>query len=250
MAPLRILVVDDDTDFARALSVFLEIEGHHVEMAFSGEEAVSKFRGQDFDMTFMDVKLPGMSGVESFFEFRKIRPDTKVMMMTAYSVEQLLNEAVDAGALGILRKPFETDALLDTLEVARPNGFILLVDDDPDFVKSTEQYLAQAGYRVISAHNGQEAVKAALANGVDALVLDQRLPILSGLEVYLELKALGRAVPTLIVTGYAKEEQQNIDKAQKMSVTGYLTKPFEPAELLRAIEQMMRNPQKKDNHAP
>ena len=90
---------------------------------------------------------------------------------------------------------------------------VFAVDDDPDFVTSTEQSLTQSGYRVISAGNGQEAVDAALANGIDALVLDLRLPILSGLEVYLKLKALDRAVPTLVVTGDRTTDSATVREA-------------------------------------
>jgi DNA-binding response OmpR family regulator len=96
------------------VAVLPELEGHHIELAFDGEEAVRKFRKRSFDVTFMDVRLPGMNGVESFFELRKIKPYAKVVMMTAYSVEDLLTRALDAGALGVLAKPFGADEVLQS----------------------------------------------------------------------------------------------------------------------------------------
>jgi CheY-like chemotaxis protein len=78
-----------------------------------------------------------------------------------------------------------------------------------------------------------------MSGNIDCLVLDLRLPILSGLEVYLTLKSAGCTVPTDIVTGYAEEEAESIDELRSHPVTGCLTKPFEPKALLQAIETAM-----------
>jgi CheY-like chemotaxis protein len=66
MDALRVFIVDDDQDFAESLALLIEGRGYQVEVAFSGEEAIAKFREQDFDITFMDVRLPGKNGTESF----------------------------------------------------------------------------------------------------------------------------------------------------------------------------------------
>ena len=137
MNALRVFIVDDDQDFAESLALLLEGRGHQVELAFSGEEAIEKFGKQDFDITFMDVKLPGKSGTESFLEMRKFKPSARVIMMTGYSVEQLLEQAVEHGALGVLNKPIDVQHMLHMLERIKPDG-ILVVDDDADFVASIE----------------------------------------------------------------------------------------------------------------
>ena len=74
---------------------------------------------------------------------------------------------------------------------------------------------------------------------VDVLVLDLRLPILDGLEVYLELKKHGRTLPTIIVTGYVEEEGENVDVLRSLTVTGCLLKPFDPDLLLEEIEKLV-----------
>ena len=116
MTKLRVFIVDDDIDFAESLAEVIAKRGHYVEWAHSGEDAVERFRDADFDIAFMDVKLPGMNGVESFIEIRKLKPDAKVMMMTGYSVEHLLLQAVESGALYVLHKPFDIDEVLDALD--------------------------------------------------------------------------------------------------------------------------------------
>lgn len=238
MKPLHILICDDDEDFAESLGDVLESRGHECTLVFTGEDAIRSFRDQDFDVAFMDVRLPGKDGVESFLEVRKFRPDARVFMMTAFSVQQLLERAVDNGALGILNKPFATNEILELVESIKPGGIVLVVDDDPDFAESVETLLTEGGYRVLVAHSGEEALERMGDHEVDLLVLDLRLPMISGLEVYLELKKRDRVVPTVIVTGHAESEQSSIDRLRDMSVTGCLIKPFEPKELLQSLESL------------
>ncbi|MCH8196981.1 MAG: response regulator, partial [Proteobacteria bacterium] len=148
--------------------------------------------------------------------------------------------AMDNGAVGVFHKPLDLDEVLKALEAAAPTGIVLVADDDPDFVTAIKVALTEKGYSVCHAHTGREAVDRMLEGGVDYLVLDLRLPVLSGVEVYLELKERGRAVPTIIVTAYAVEEAENINALRAMSVTGCLVKPFDPAELTQALEEMSK----------
>src|SRR5260370_22214654 len=83
----RVLVVDDDCDHAESLGDVIELRGHAAQLAYSGEEAIEYFRAGDFDFVLLDVKLPGINGVDTFLEMKKIRPTAQVMMMTGYSVE-------------------------------------------------------------------------------------------------------------------------------------------------------------------
>ncbi len=116
MRKLKILVVDDDQDLSECMADIMEQEGHEVQLAFSGEEAIRKFKEEDYDIAFMDVNLPGKNGVESFLEIRKFKPHANVVIMTAISVDQLLEQALGNGAIGVLNKPFDPKDLLQALE--------------------------------------------------------------------------------------------------------------------------------------
>ncbi|HZT52644.1 MAG TPA: response regulator, partial [Stellaceae bacterium] len=223
---------------AESIADVLSMRGFETELAFSGEAGLARFREADFDIVFMDVKLPGMNGVETFFEFRKIRPDVKVMMMTGFSLEQLIAQAVENGALGVLRKPFEIKDLLGVLEQVKPRGMVLVADDDPDFVASLEPILLQHGYRVKIAGSGSEALKRVTTDDIDCLVLDLKMPVLSGLEVYLKLKESGRVVPTIFVTGFPGERNVALARLDGPVDTDVLMKPFDPAALLAAIDAL------------
>lgn len=113
MKQLNILVVDDDKDGADGLSEALEFYGHKVATAYSGEDAVEAFRHKSFDVTFMDVMMLGLNGVESFLQIKELCPTAKVYMMTGYSARDLLEQAVDQGAAGVFHKPFAIEEALE-----------------------------------------------------------------------------------------------------------------------------------------
>jgi len=237
---MRVFIIDDDRDHAESIADVLTMRGFECELAFSGEAGLARFREADFDIVFMDVKLPGMNGVETFFEFRKLKPDVKVMLMTGFSLEQLVAQAVENGALGVLRKPFEIKDLLDVLETVKPRGMVLVADDDPEFSASLEPILRQHGYRVKIVNSGHDALAMVSQEGVNCLILDLKMPMLSGLEVYIKLKELGRTVPTIFITGFPGERNLAIAQLNQPVDQDVLMKPFDPNHLLAAIDTLVQ----------
>src|SRR5262249_58602063 len=123
----HVMIVDDDRDLAESLAEMLELQGHTVQLASNGQEAVERHRKSRFDITFMDVRMPVMNGVGSFFAIRALRPNAKVVLMTGYE-ESMVARALAAGALGLLTKPFQMYDILATL--AQPTRPVVLVCDD------------------------------------------------------------------------------------------------------------------------
>ncbi|MEA1866691.1 MAG: response regulator [Thermodesulfobacteriota bacterium] len=107
----RILLVDDNEEFLDSTRDVLENEGYEVVTATSGEEGIELAGAQTFDVVFMDIKMPGMNGVESFIEIKRRNPNVKVIMVTAYSVEDLIRQALEEGVFAILSKPVDMDRL-------------------------------------------------------------------------------------------------------------------------------------------
>jgi len=244
----RIFIVDDDRDHAESVADVLMLHGYTVDIAFTGEEGIARFRAQEFDIVLMDVRLPGMNGVETFFELKKIRPQARVLMMTGFSVERLVAEAVEHGALGVLHKPFLIADLLETLERVKPRGMVLVADDDPDFASSIEPILFRNGYVVEIARDGAEALWKASKPELSCLILDLRMPVLSGLEVYLKLREAAKVVPTIFVTGFVAEEGTALERVKQFT-DGLLIKPFDPAELLKALQAAILSRQRAPAHA-
>jgi DNA-binding response OmpR family regulator len=243
MENLNIFIVDDDADFAESLADIFELEGHKCELAYDGETAFKRFNESDFDLTFMDVRLPGKNGVESFLDIRKIKPDARVVMMTGYSVEELLEQAMENGAWGILHKPLNMTEVLEMIKKITPAG-VLIADDDPDFVNNLKEVLENSGFTVYKAKNGEEVVSHLEENHVDILILDLRMPILNGLETFLLLKEKGINLPTIIVTAYADEENDKLEKLKEYCVNGIFRKPFDPADLIDILNDLVNDPKK------
>ena len=103
---IKVLIVEDDPDFAESLMIALGVRNCNVDIARTGEEAIAKFRNLSYDIAFMDIKLPGKNGVESLAEIRGFCPTAHVVMMTGFSEATMLDKARQAGAVDILRKPF------------------------------------------------------------------------------------------------------------------------------------------------
>ena len=236
---MKILIVDDNRDFAETMADLLGLHGYDTDVAFSGEEAIECFKTAQYDLAFMDVKLPGKNGVESFLEIKKLVPDCKVVMMTGYSVEQLLRQAINQGALEVLHKPFDTTKIIEIIDKIKPDGIILVVDDDPLFSESVKNLLEENGFKVFLAKDGQEAIDKVKSETIELVILDLRLPVMSGLEVYMELKKIGCVKPTLIVTGYAQEEEDAIKELETLNVSGILSKPFNPDSLIGSIRRLL-----------
>ncbi len=117
MSRANVMIVDDDQDLAESLAELLEMSGCTVTTAANGREAVLTHGKRDFDVTFMDVRMPVMNGVDSFFEIRKLKPDAKIVMMTGFK-EAIVAKALEAGAAGLLNKPFAIAAMLAIVDEA------------------------------------------------------------------------------------------------------------------------------------
>jgi CheY-like chemotaxis protein len=105
-----VLVVDDEPGMRDTLVAILEIHGYRVSSAPDGETALDAVRGCAFDVVVMDIKMPGRDGVSVLQDIGM--PPPRVILMTAYALEERLRAAVDADAFGILHKPFETRRML------------------------------------------------------------------------------------------------------------------------------------------
>ena len=115
----RILIVDDNVSLTRTMSLVLGRKGYAVTTAKDGPQAISRVKEIPFDMIFMDIKMPHMDGVETYRRIKKIGTEAVVMMMTAYAVEDLVQEALQEGAYGIVYKPLDIERMVDVIEEAR-----------------------------------------------------------------------------------------------------------------------------------
>lgn len=233
----KILIVDEDREYGEKLKDILEKKGFAVEFLNSGKEAILRVKDEKYNVILMDIKMSAMNGFETFKEIKKIDPDAVVIMMTAYSVEALVQEALAEGAFGVIRKPLDIDKLLGQIELARDKGILVLVtDDDPDTRQVFEDVLRAKGYRVSLASTGEEAIRVMEERPQDVLFIDMKLPTLNGLETYLELKKRNPKVIAVLITGYIQEVKDLVDLAIYRGAYTCLSKPIDMNQVLKIIE--------------
>src|SRR5438132_14253909 len=117
MAP-SILIVDDDSGAIETLTDIFAAKQYRVGTASSGDEAVGLVRRSRYDAVLMDILMPGLNGVEAMKAMKAARPDIDVIMMTAFTRHQLVEEARRATALAVLAKPLDLDQVLALVDDA------------------------------------------------------------------------------------------------------------------------------------
>ncbi len=111
MGAAKILIVDDELIMRESLAGWLERDGHQVEKASSGEEALEMIENTRYDILLLDIKMDGMSGLEVLKRVHENDPDVAVVMITAYGSVSTAIEAMKSGAFDYLMKPFDPNEL-------------------------------------------------------------------------------------------------------------------------------------------
>lgn len=124
--PDRILIVDDEADIAAILKLHLEDSGYLTAWAGNGQSALQMLKDGGFSLALMDIKMPGMNGVDVLNRVREAGLDVAVIMMTAHGSEDLVVECLTSGAVDYIGKPFSLDDMLQRVERALANRQMLL----------------------------------------------------------------------------------------------------------------------------
>lgn len=113
-----VLVVDDDVGMVETLSDILAARSYDVVTAYSGEIAVGMVRQKPYDVVLMDIQMPGLNGVEALKAMKAVVPGMSVIMMTAFTRHELVEEARRCTALAVVPKPLDIDRVLTLIDGA------------------------------------------------------------------------------------------------------------------------------------
>ena len=111
MGEATILIVDDELIMRESLAGWLQRDGHEVETAASGEEALKKVEEKRYDILLVDIKMEGISGLDVLKQVKEDDPDIAVVMITAYGSISTAIDAMKSGAQDYLLKPFDPNEL-------------------------------------------------------------------------------------------------------------------------------------------
>jgi DNA-binding NtrC family response regulator len=117
--PTKVLIVDDEKDFVEMLSLRLSEVGEKVTPAYSGQEGLETLEKTSIDVVILDIKMPGMDGIETLREIKKQYPLVEVILLTGHGSTETAVEGMKLGAFDYLMKPADFDDLSAKLEGAR-----------------------------------------------------------------------------------------------------------------------------------
>lgn len=118
METFRVLLVDDEKEFVSTLAERLEIRGLSVSVAFDGQEAMKIVEDEAFNVIVLDVRMPGLSGLELLKRIKTQKPDIPVILLTGHSATRDGIEGMRLGAFDYLMKPVDIDRLMEKMQEA------------------------------------------------------------------------------------------------------------------------------------
>ena len=238
---LKILIVDDEDSLRLSLASILELEGYEVETAEDGYKAIELAKKEDFNILFSDIRMPGITGNETFREIKKIKPDIIGVMMTAYALNDLITDALNTGAFTCLSKPFEIETVLSTIKDITSRPFAVVIDKDANIDQKFLNSLKNCGLNVASSEIELSKVAFMFKHKPDILIIavhseeeeEQTLDILKKMK-----EKFGKIPKTIVV----EKEQNNsfIDEIKALGSVDFFDKPIDIKQIFNLLGQEKR----------
>jgi DNA-binding NtrC family response regulator len=234
---MKILVVDDEKNMRATLAAILEEKGYTVAEAATGEQALDLCQQQTFDVVLIDVRMPGLNGAETFRKIRRNQDTTKVILMSAYDVDDLKRTALEEGAIAFLPKPLDVQRIMDLVQDGNKTA-ILVIQNDQDEDECIHTKLRDGGYNVTVASTPQDALELVEQIRFKIILIEDVLPSMTGLELYLAIKQITPTTLAIMMAGQEKEFVQITRQAVQQPAYTILQKPLDLDHLLDLLAGM------------
>jgi two-component system response regulator HydG len=236
----RVLIVDDEADTCANLSDILADLDYDVDIAYDGPSALELVRKNAYDVALLDLRMPGMDGLELYRRIRQISAGTVAIVVTAYAASDTAKYALSAGAWKIVPKPVNIGSLLGMVAAALDTPLVLIVDDDRDLCDNLWDLLHERGYRVALAHDVPDADKALRKNRFHVVLIDMKLPAGDGNQVLRALQQVDPEARAILISGCASEMEGKIQQALTAGASAVCYKPFDVDQLLGTVKTLCR----------
>lgn len=224
-----ILIVDDDRNMRLTLAEILEGD-YLLQMASSGEEAADLCRQHIFRLVLMDVRMPGIDGLEAYRRIRRHCKRSQVVLMSAYTNPQLEAAARREGVLDCIRKPLDIESVMQFIAHATSMS-VIHVGPGGEESHHVSETLHANRFRVSTAHSIHDAIAMSSQILFDAVLLDlDHVP-----DGPAAVAALRDSHPQLSVLLTGESPIENMDGAY-----AFLAKPVKGAALVPVLEEIRR----------
>ncbi|MGO5052719.1 response regulator [Lachnospiraceae bacterium LCP25S3_G4] len=264
---IRALIVDDDLEACKYTADVLERIGVSYEVVHSGEDALNMLAdayhlGKGFDICFIDWKMPGLSGIEVTKRIRSMFDhDTVIIIVSAYDLSHIQEEATNAGANLLIAKPIFQSTVYDLLMNLSEGVYnkqeggtsqyyfqgkrVLIAEDNAINAEILRAYLANVGVESVCTQNGQSTIDCFLnakADEFDAILMDIHMPVVDGYEATKMIRHSNhnnaQRIPIIAVTANAFTE--DVVAAFEVGMNAHVTKPIEPKVLYKALDDVWK----------
>ena len=253
-----ILIVDDEPNVLWFISKICQPMGYVTLTAGSGMEGLKVIQecGEKIDLVLLDLKMPGMGGIEVLKSIRKHQPDMPVIVLTALHDKK--EECEKLGIAAFMKKPYSLEDLYQRIEniieskiydkngVTIPSGYepsakILVVDDEIQVCETLSVSLAEdvpdAYFEVKWAKSGDEALRASLEFEPDIAIVDIKMPHMWGDELVKRFKAQEGHCPKDFVIYTSVTDPQEVERAKKLGHK-FLSKPTDLEALVEVLKKI------------
>jgi len=247
MEPTKMLIVDDSAVVRKSLTKLLEEMGAHVTAAEDGEQGLEAALTKQFDLIITDVEMPKMGGYTLCLKLKN-NPNTRgipIIILSTQDSEEAIERGFQAGATAYLSKSEAMAQLKKTIgEVLDKSSFmhertILVVDDSKTIRFLVDKGLSEAGFHVLTATNGKEALDMIKIREPDLILSDINMPEMDGIEFCKQVKADPdwAAVPFVVMSSHS--ERSLVRGMIDHGATTYIVKPFNLDQLVITIENLL-----------
>jgi FixJ family two-component response regulator len=240
-----ISVVDDDESTRRSTTLLIESLGFPAAGFESADSLLKSSQLQETSCLIIDVRMPGMNGLQLQSYLAAAGYKIPIVFITAYDDRESRRQAMQAGAIAFLAKPFSADLLLQTLRSALPlelkdrKKLISVVDDDESVRRTTTLLIQSFGFQAAAFESAENLLKSAQLQETSCLIVDVQMPGMNGLQLQRHLAASGYKIPVIFITAYDSKESRQ--QAMQAGAVAFLSKPFNDELLLETIRATLPN---------
>jgi DNA-binding NtrC family response regulator len=244
----RILIVDDEVDTCANLSDIFSELGYHADTAHDGAAALKLVdANRPYDVVLLDLRMPGMNGLELYHRIKERSAGTEALIVTAYASSDTAKSALAAGARRVVSKPVNIGHLLGLVQEAVDSPLVLVVDDDHELCDNLWEIFHERGFRIHLVHDVADAGRTLQACQFHVVLLDMKLPGGNGADVLKLVRSTNPQARTLIVTGYRDEMDSRVQRALAEGAADVVYKPFDVPTLLKAVTELSKSRQGGDS---
>jgi FixJ family two-component response regulator len=189
--------------------------------------------------------MPGMNGLQLQRHLAASGYKIPIIFITAYDSKESRQQAMQAGAVAFLAKPFNADLLFQTILSALPSELkerkqlISVVDDDESVRRTTILLIQSFGFQAAAFESAESLLTAGQLQETSCLIVDVQMPGMNGLQLQRHLAASGYKIPIIFITAYDSKESRQ--QARQAGAVAFLSKPFNDEILLETICTTLRD---------